>query len=129
MAIISIIPISQLPPRRAFRQTNPDVRLPKIKASGRFAQHHPDWVTPDTDWDVEMSEVDAAEADGGRDALGERRLGPPWVRTGWFNAERLLGGDLSDPVLKAARRNRLCGASRPAISTDWSSASISSAIS
>ena len=30
------------------------------------------------------------------------RLGPPWVRTGWFNAERLLGGYLSDPVLKAA---------------------------
>jgi hypothetical protein len=85
-----------------FSQTNPDVRLPKIKASGRFAQHHPDWVTPDTDWDIEISEVDAAQAIAAEMLSVNGRLGPPWVRTGWFNAERLLGSYLSDPVLKAA---------------------------
>jgi hypothetical protein len=85
-----------------FSQTNPDVRPPKIKASGRFAQHHADWVTPDADWDVEISEVDAAKAMAAEMLSVNGRLGPPWVRTGWFNAERLLGGYLSDPPLKAA---------------------------
>ena len=40
------------------------------------------------------------------------RLGPPWVRTGWFNAERLLADDIERSRRKAARRDRPCGASQ-----------------
>jgi len=84
-----------------FSQTKTDVRLPKIKASGSFAQHYPA-VTRDTDWDVEISEVDAANTMAADMLSVNGRLGPPWVRTGWFNGERLLGDSLSDPALKAA---------------------------
>jgi hypothetical protein len=82
-------------------QTNAEVRLPRIKANGRFAQRHPDWDARNTDWDVELSEVDATEMLATDMYSVNGRLGPPWLRTGWFSAERLLGDSLRDPEVKA----------------------------
>jgi hypothetical protein len=61
---------------------------PKIKASGSFARTHPEWSGDD--WDVEITETDAADAMASEISSVNGRLGPPWLKTGWFNAVRLL---------------------------------------
>lgn len=85
-----------------FSRLTSEAPHPKIKASARFAQRRPDWAGGDTDWDVEVSEVDAAQGVAVDMHSVNGRLGPPWVRAGWFNAERLLGDSLSDPAAQAA---------------------------
>jgi hypothetical protein len=70
----------------------------KIKASGRLARSHPDWSTRDTDWDVELTEVDAAELMASATFAMNGWLAPPWVRTGWFHAERLLADTIDEPA-------------------------------
>jgi hypothetical protein len=71
---------------------------PKIKASGRFARIHPEWSG--NDWDAEITEVDAADAVASQMFSVSGRLGPPWLKAGWFNAVRLLAESLGDPNLK-----------------------------
>ncbi len=70
---------------------------PKIKASGSFAQNHPQWS--ENDWDAEIVEVDAAQSLAAEMFSVNGRLGPPWLKTGWFNAMRLLGETI-DPADK-----------------------------
>jgi hypothetical protein len=62
----------------------------KIKARGDLARSHPDWSARDTDWDAEVSEVDAGALMAAATFALNGWLAPPWVRTGWFHAERLL---------------------------------------
>ncbi len=69
----------------------------KIAARGRLAQIHPEWSVPDADWDVEVTEVDAAELVASAMFSMNGWLAPPWVRTGWFHAERLLADSVSEP--------------------------------
>jgi hypothetical protein len=76
------------------------VRDLRIKASGRFAQSHPDWSAGDADWDVEVVEVAAAGLMSSATLALNGWLAPPWVRTGWFHAERLLADAVSDPALR-----------------------------
>jgi hypothetical protein len=85
-----------------FPHPDTDVRQPKIKASGRLAHDHPEWSARNTDWDAEITEVDAGEGMAAEMVSVNGRLGPPWARTGWFNAERILGDTLSDTALKPA---------------------------
>jgi hypothetical protein len=72
-----------------FSQTAAAER-PKLKASGSFGRIHPQWSRPEGDWDVEIMEADAAEQIAAAGFSVNGRLGPPWLRTGWFNAALLL---------------------------------------
>jgi hypothetical protein len=69
----------------------------KIAARGRLAQSRPEWSVGDADWDVEVTEVDAAELVASAMFSMNGWLAPPWVRTGWFHAERLLADSASEP--------------------------------
>ena len=62
----------------------------RIKAQGALAPNHPDWSAGGADWDVEVAEVDAAALMASATFAMNGWLAPPWVRTGWFHAERLL---------------------------------------
>src|SRR5262249_52312281 len=75
----------------------------KIVARGGLAQSHPDWSGRDADWDAEVDEVDAAALVASAIFSVNGWLAPPWVRTGWFHAERLL----ADAAREPARRERI----------------------
>ncbi len=77
-----------------FSETGTSVSPPKIKASGSLGRAHPDWSAHEADWDIELIEVDAAEQMAAAAFSVNGRLGPPWLRTGWFAARRLLSGAL-----------------------------------
>jgi hypothetical protein len=82
----------------------------KITARGRLAQRHPEWSARDADWDAEIDEVDAGELVAAEMFAVNGWLSPPWVRTGWFHADRLLADAASEPARKEridADRNRL----------------------
>ena len=81
--------------RARFAQTPADNL--KIAVLGRLAQLHPEWSVRDADWDVEVAEVDAAELVASAMFSMNGWLAPPWVRTGWFHAERLLTDSVSEP--------------------------------
>jgi hypothetical protein len=72
----------------------------KVKASGSLAQSHPDWRAPDANWDAEIIQVAAADLVASATLVMNGWVGPPWVRTGWFHAERLLADALIDPTQK-----------------------------
>ena len=74
-----------------FSETGTPVPAPKMKASGSLARLHPDWSARGTDWDVEVMEVGAAQQMATATFSVNGRLGPPWLRTGWFAAKHLLG--------------------------------------
>jgi len=67
----------------------------KIRASGALAQRHPTWSAHDSEWDAEVTEVDAAGIVASALRAVNGWLAPPWVRTGWFHAERLLADAVS----------------------------------
>jgi hypothetical protein len=69
----------------------------KIKASGSLGQRHPNWSAGDADWDAEVAEVDAAALLAAATFALNGWLAPPWARTGWFHAERLLTDAVDDP--------------------------------
>jgi hypothetical protein len=76
------------------------VRPLKVKASASFALQHPGWSAHDDDWDAEVIEVDAAERMAADTFSVNGRLGPPWLRSGWFSAERLLADNIEDPAAR-----------------------------
>ena len=82
----------------------------KITTRGRLARRHPEWSARDDDWDADIDEVDAGELVAAEMFAVNGWLAPPWVRTGWFHAERLLADAASEPARKEridANGNRL----------------------
>jgi hypothetical protein len=79
-----------------FSDGTAPIRHPKVKAGGSFARQHPGWDARDDDWDAQVIAVDAAERMAADAFSVNGRLGPPWLRSGWFNAERLLADDIED---------------------------------
>jgi hypothetical protein len=79
----------------------------KVKAAGRLAQHHPEWTAHDADWDIEVVEVEAAGLMDTATFAVNGWLAPPWVRTGWFHAQRLLADAMSDPEQKGRAESDL----------------------
>src|SRR5262245_38960219 len=78
----------------------------KIRAYGRLAQRHPDWSAQarkaadekaGPDWDALVEEVDVDKLVASAMFSLNGWLAPPWVRTGWFHAERLLADSASEP--------------------------------
>ena len=83
-----------------FSDGDASVRDLRVKASGSLARNHPEWSARDADWDVEIAEVDAARLMATATLAVNGWLAPPWVRTGWFHAERLLADAVGDPAQK-----------------------------
>ena len=79
----------------------------KVKASGSLAQSHPEWSAHDADWDIEVVEVAAARLMDAATLAVNGWLAPPWVRTGWFHAERLLADAMSDGEQKRRAQSDL----------------------
>jgi hypothetical protein len=82
-----------------FADGAPAARDLKVKASGKFAQSRPEWSTGNADWDAEVVEADAAELMGSAMFSVNGWLAPPWLKTGWFHAARLLADAPSDDGL------------------------------
>jgi hypothetical protein len=85
----------------------PDLR---VKADGRMAGLvRPEWRAEGTEWDAAVEAIGAAElVAGARNSLNGW-LGPPWVKSGWFHAERLLAdaGDAATRQRSEALARRL----------------------
>ncbi len=63
----------------------------RVKADGPMAGlARPEWRAPGTEWDAAVEAIDVAELVAGSMNLLNGWLGPPWVKTGWFHAARLL---------------------------------------
>jgi hypothetical protein len=76
---------------RLLGDTATPARAPKVKAEGALAGLvRPEWRAPGVDWDAAVEEVGAAELVAGARSSLNGWLGPAWVKTGWFHAERLL---------------------------------------
>ena len=73
----------------------------KVKSSGELRD--PAWSATGADWDVEIAETGAAELVAAATLAMNGWIAPPWLRTGWFHAERLLADAAGDP----ARRQRV----------------------
>jgi hypothetical protein len=85
--------------------TAPNLR---IKASGALAR--PEWSAQGDEWDLEVLEVDAAGLVDSSTRILNGLIAPPWLKAGWFHAERLLADSVIDPALKQrieADRTRL----------------------
>jgi hypothetical protein len=80
---------------RFVKDTAPALH-PKVKASASLARQHSGWSARDDDWDAQVIAVDAAEGMAAYAFSVNGRLGPPWLRSGWFNAERLLADGVED---------------------------------
>ncbi len=81
-----------------FADADAPLRRLRIKASGDLANNHPDWSARDADWDAEVIEVRAADLLASAMLSVNGWLAPPWVKTGWFHAERLLADAVDDSV-------------------------------
>ena len=81
-------------------QEGPPVHDLKIKATGDVAQAHPAWAAQATDWDVEVSEVDAADLVVTATRMSNGWIAPAWVKAGWFHAAQLLLDSVEDPAQK-----------------------------
>ncbi|HZT46398.1 MAG TPA: hypothetical protein VFA64_00395 [Hyphomicrobiaceae bacterium] len=60
----------------------------------------PQWRTEDAPWDAVIEEVSAAALVADDTVALNGWLGPAWVRSGWYQAYRVLGGAILDEVHK-----------------------------
>ena len=69
----------------------------KIAAGGALAGLvRPEWRASGPDWDAAVEAVDMPELAAASATAIDGWLGPPWVKTGWFHAERILGDAIED---------------------------------
>src|ERR1700746_3858210 len=63
----------------------------RVKAAAAL-QHliRPEWIAQGPEWDVAVEEVGAADIVASSMTSVNGWLGPPWVKAGWFHAERIL---------------------------------------
>jgi hypothetical protein len=68
-----------------------------VRASGTLVGLvRPEWQAQGVDWDAAVEEVGAAELVAASTTSINGRLGPPWVKSGWFHAERILADATDD---------------------------------
>ena len=68
-----------------------------VRAGGTLASLvRPEWQAKGVDWDAAVEEVGAAELVASSTTSIDGWLGPPWVKTGWFHAERILADATDD---------------------------------
>ena len=88
----------------------------RIRANGSLARAHPEWSARDAGWDAEVIEIDAAELVNAAMLGVNGWLAPPWLKNGWFHAERILAEAASD----SADRQRIRSASQRLMTSDFS---------
>ena len=72
----------------------------RVKAGGEMAGLvRPEWRTERVEWDAAVEAVGAAELVAGSRTSLNGWAGPPWIKTGWFHARRLLAGAAGDAVI------------------------------
>ena len=72
-----------------------------VKAGGVLADLvRREWRAQGPDWDAAVEEVDAAELVAASTTSLNGWLGPPWVKSGWFHAERMLADATDDAEAK-----------------------------
>ena len=78
----------------------PAFRRLKLRAVGALAKSlaRPSWSTKDSAWDAAVDEVSAAGLVASSTLATNGWLGPPALRTGWFQATRLLAHSVDDPA-------------------------------
>jgi hypothetical protein len=59
-----------------------------------------EWLAEGPLWDAAIEEIDVSGLVADATTAMNGWLGPRWVRSGWFHAERALGGSLQDPAEK-----------------------------
>jgi hypothetical protein len=68
-----------------------------VRAGGMLAGLvRPEWRAQGQDWDAAVEEVGAAELVAASTVSVNGWLGPAWVKTGWFHAERILADATDD---------------------------------
>ncbi len=73
----------------------------KIRADDRLAGLvRPEWRAPGQDWDAALEATGIAAMAADADVALDGWSGPAWIKTGWFRAERLLGGATLDATAK-----------------------------
>lgn len=89
-----------------FLRTPADLSAPpivnlRVKAGGALASLvRPEWRAEGPEWDVAIEEVDAADLVASSTTSINGWLGPPWVKTGWFHAARILADAIDDAEAK-----------------------------
>ncbi len=69
----------------------------RVKAGGMVASLvRPEWKAEGAEWDVAIEAVDAADLMALSTTSVNGWLGPPWVKSGWFHAARILADALED---------------------------------
>ena len=67
----------------------------QVRADGMTASLvRPEWRAKGLDWDAAVEEVDAAGLVSASTTPVNGWLGPPWIKSGWFHAERILADAL-----------------------------------
>jgi hypothetical protein len=80
---------------------------PKIRADGAERNLVPaEWIAKGPEWDAAIEAIDAADLLAASMTSVNGWIGPPWLKAGWFHAERILGDALDDPDAKG-RADRL----------------------
>jgi hypothetical protein len=87
---------------RARARTSAAPASLRVKARGAL-QHliRPDWVAQGPEWDVAVEEIAAADLVASSMTSVNGWLGPPWVKAGWFHAERILADAIEDGDTRA----------------------------
>jgi len=68
-----------------------------VRVGGTLASLvRPEWQAKGVDWDAAVEEVGAAELVATSTTSINGWLGPPWVKSGWFHAERILADATDD---------------------------------
>src|SRR5207302_4486552 len=72
---------------------------PRVRASSALAKSllRADWNTPGSTWDVDIDEVNAADVAAVSTLMTNGWVAPPWARSGWSRAARLLAPSVDDP--------------------------------
>jgi hypothetical protein len=60
----------------------------------------PEWRAKGSDWDAAVEEVDAAELVSTSTMPLNGWLGPPWIKSGWFHAQRILADTIGNVEAK-----------------------------
>jgi hypothetical protein len=69
----------------------------RVRADGMVAGLvGPEWRAAGSDWDAAVEEVAAAQLVSASTTSVNGWLGPPWVKSGWFHAERILADAIDD---------------------------------
>jgi hypothetical protein len=74
---------------------------PKIRAADAERNLIPaEWLASGPEWDAAIEAIDAADLLAASMTAFDGWIGPPWLKAGWFHAERILGDTLDDANAK-----------------------------